>query len=381
MDKPHLLFVLGTRPEAIKCAPVILECQKDPDLHTEVVTTSQHRELQDQVLDLFGVKVNYDLNLMQEKPDLQRLVREAWSGISDILLNHKPNLILSQGDTTSAFIAALAGFYQKVNVAHIEAGLRTYDKSMPFPEEGNRRMISAIADLNFAPTVWAKNNLLKESVSAENIYVVGNSGIDALLQVRDRQIDDKFLESYGINAENKVALVTSHRRENWGENMKMTCGALKELVGRYGDMKIVFLTHPNPEASTIVRNELNGVERISIQHSIDYVKLVALLNRAYFVITDSGGLQEESPSLGKPVLILREKTERPEGVEQGSAVLVGTNPEKILHESKRLIEDSNYYQSFSKPRSPYGDGKASERMRQAIRAYFRMGAPPEEFEG
>lgn len=374
MNKPRLLFIVGTRPEAIKCAPVIIRFRQDNQLDTRLLTTSQHRALQDEVLDFFSIPVEHDLNLMRETPDLTHLINDAWHGLSHDFQQRKPDMVLVQGDTSTAFIAALAAYYQKIPVAHIEAGLRTYDKYMPFPEEGNRRMISAIAELHFAPTQQARMNLIDEHIKEEQIFVVGNSGIDALLLAREKVKSDQLKHDLpGLDSTKKLILVTCHRRENWGSNLQDLCLALKQIVQFFPEVQILFLTHPNPVVSQAIQNELSGITSISVGTSVPYGTMVQLLDQCYMLLTDSGGLQEEAPVLGKPILVLREKTERPEGVEQGNAVLVGTNPDKILPQVERCLNDASFYEQFSRVSSPYGDGKTSFRIHQMIRCYFGLG--------
>ena len=381
MEKPTVLFVLGTRPEAIKCAPVIRACLEDTALRVRVLTTSQHRELQDNVLEFFGIHPDHDLALMGEKSDLNRLVGEGWAGLAAYFQTEPPNLTLTQGDTTTAFLAALAAQYHRIPVGHIEAGLRTFDKSNPFPEEINRRLIAPLADLHFAPTTQAKENLLKENIDAGKIFVVGNPGIDALLYaVNHLSAADRRNIRCRFSLGERYILVTSHRRENWGENLQNLCRALREIVARYSDIMILFLVHPNPEVSQTVHKALSGIERIVLQPAVPYLEMAALLSGSLLALTDSGGIQEEAPALGKPVLVLREKTERPEGVEAHSSLLVGTDPERILSAVNQLLSDAEYYRRYSRIRSPYGDGRAAQRIHQGIRWYFHLGDPPDEIQ-
>ncbi|MBN2328560.1 MAG: UDP-N-acetylglucosamine 2-epimerase (non-hydrolyzing) [Candidatus Omnitrophica bacterium] len=380
MNQRELLFILGTRPEAVKCSPVILECRRDDRFAVRVLTTSQHRELQDQVLDEFGIDADHDLDLMRETPDLARLIGDAWVGLCRYFDRNAPDMVLVQGDTSTAFIAALAAQYHRVPVAHIEAGLRTHDKTMPFPEEINRRLIGPISDLHFAPTIQAKENLLRENIASNQIVVVGNPGIDALLHIVDRQKDvglqDRFPQ---LDPQKPMLLATCHRRENWGEPIRNICLALREIAKDNPNYQILFLTHPNPEASRAAKSILAGVPQIIPHESVIYSDMALLLNAARLILTDSGGLQEEAPVLGKPVVVLREKTERQEGIESQSAILAGANPERILDAVQSLLHDESFYRKHAQKRSPYGDGRASERIRRALAHHFGLGEPPQEF--
>lgn len=380
MKKHDLLFILGTRPEAIKCAPAILACQGDARFRTRVLTTSQHRILQDQVLDEFGIGVDHDLDLMREKSDLNRLIGEAWRGLCQYFLSNVPDMVLVQGDTTTAFIAALAAQYHRLCVAHIEAGLRTYDKTMPFPEEINRRLIGTIADLHFAPTRHAKENLLRENVQANRIYVTGNPGIDALQAMVERlkgiRVESRFPD---LDPQKRLVVATCHRRENWGEPLRRICQALKQVAAGNPGIQVMFLTHPNPQVVGAVREEMAGMTQIIPHASVSYSEMALLLKSAYLIVTDSGGIQEEAPVLGKPVLVLREKTERIEGLEGRSALIAGTDPSAISSRMEEFLNDPEYYNQYAQPSSPYGDGRAAERIRRVLANYFGLGDPPEEF--
>ncbi len=381
MKKYDLLFILGTRPEAIKCAPVILACQGDSHFRTRVLTTSQHRALQDQVLDEFGIGVDHDLDLMREKSDLNRLIGEAWRGLCHYFLSNVPDMVLVQGDTTTAFIAALAAQYHRLSVAHIEAGLRTHDKTMPFPEEINRRLIGTIADLHFAPTRYAKENLLRENVQTDRIYVTGNPGIDALLTITARlkgvKAESRFPD---LDPQKRLVVATCHRRENWGEPLRRICQALKRVAAGNPGIQVMFLTHPNPQVVDAVREETVGMKQIIPHASVSYSEMALLLKSAYLIVTDSGGIQEEAPVLGKPVLVLREKTERIEGVEERSALIAGTDSSTIAVRMEKLLNDPEHYQQYAQPSSPYGDGRAAERIRRVLAHYFGLGDPPEDFQ-
>ncbi len=382
MNKSTLLFVLGTRPEAVKTSPVICQCKETAAFNVRVLTTSQHRELQDTVLDFFGIVPDHDLNLMQRQSDLIRFVEKAWRGISDYLRFSPPDLLLVQGDTTTAFIAALASTYQQIPVAHIEAGLRTYDDQNPFPEEINRRLITHTAQLHFAPTQTSKDNLLRENVSSERIFVVGNPGIDALHSTLQRitpEFRKNMMNRYAILPKN--ILVTSHRRENWGQNLHSICEALRTLSKMFPDISILFLVHPNPEVRQCVHRELSGIDRVILLDAVSYPEMAVFMHSSFLVLTDSGGIQEEAPTLGKPVLVLREKTERPEGIDRRSSILVGTNSEKIIETVSELIHDRALYHQYSQCRSPYGDGQAAKRICEGIRYFFNNGNKPSEFLG
>ncbi|MBI1390021.1 MAG: UDP-N-acetylglucosamine 2-epimerase (non-hydrolyzing) [bacterium] len=378
MSKPLVFFVLGTRPEAIKCAPVILRARRDSEIEVEVVVTSQHRELQDEVLAAFGVEPDFDLNLMKEKSDLTSLVAGAWTGLSRRMEERKPAMTLVQGDTTTACIAAMAAHYQRVAVGHIEAGLRTYNKFHPFPEESNRRMISAIADLNFAPTAQARENLLRENIPPDTIHVVGNPGIDALLYMVERARTSRSRPAAAPSGR-RLILVTCHRRENWGENLQNICLALKDLSERTPDCQILFAVHPNPVVRETAERVLAGVPGVELRGPAPYPEMAALLGEAALVLTDSGGIQEEAPVLGKPVLVMRETTERPEGVAGETARLVGADRALIVESALSLLNDESEYRRRAVRRSPFGDGRAAERIWQGVRHYFNLAPAPEPF--
>ncbi len=380
MRKPNLLFVVGTRPEVIKTAPIILACKESAAFNVYVLSTSQHRELQDDVLNFFEISVTHDLNLMQERSDLTHLVSESWRGISSYLQTNSIDMLFVQGDTTTAFTAALGAVYQQIPVAHIEAGLRTYVFYNPFPEEINRRLISHVSSMHFAPTKTAKENLLREHIGNEHLYVVGNSGIDALLYTLKHISNSQRRAILSkLQLKEKVILVTSHRRENWGDNLRNICQALKILAREYDNLSILFLVHPNPAVSQCVNEELSGIQDINLIKAVPYPEMAVLLEISTLILTDSGGIQEEAPALGKPVLVLREKTERPEGIAQNSSILVGTSVEKITNTTNAMLINETLYQSYAQPRSPYGDGKAAERICQAILYYFGWGNRPVEF--
>jgi UDP-N-acetylglucosamine 2-epimerase (non-hydrolysing) len=370
----RVMAICGTRPDAVKMAPVVLELQKFPDqVKLVVAVTGQHREMLHQVLDVFHIKPQYDLDIMRPKQTLAEITTRALQGLEGIILKEQPNIVLAQGDTTTTFVAALAAFYNKVAVGHVEAGLRTDNKYDPFPEEMNRRMTTVLADLHFAPTPAARKNLMAEGVPSSRIYVTGNTVIDALLSVAGRPwtFDDPFLSTVGTNGQ-RMILVTAHRRENWGEPMARICQAIKEIVAEFPDTEVVFAVHKNPIVRETVYPALEGVDRIHLIEPPDYVPFVHLLKRAHLVLTDSGGVQEEAPSLGKPVLVMRNTTERPEGVEAGTAMLIGTETEKIFRATAKLLSDSNAYNTMAKAVNPYGDGTASVRIREALFKFFGL---------
>lgn len=373
MTSVRVSVVLGTRPEAIKCAPVILECRKSERLDVEVIATSQHRQLQDEVLAFFGIQPDVDLDLMDKRSNLTRLVARAWEGLSDHFQQQRPTIVLVQGDTTTAMIAALAAQYQQIPVAHIEAGLRTYDKTQPFPEEINRRVIGSMADLNFAPTRQAVRNLKNEGIPDEEIVLVGNPGIDALLLAR------KEIQVPQRPEEEKRILVTCHRRENWGTPLSQICTALQRIAEAKSSVRIQFLVHPNPEVSTVVQEQLGGIGAIEVRHAVPYPEMVASMVAADLILTDSGGIQEEAPMLGKPVLVLRETTERSEAIDAESAILVGTEPDAIVRQVDRLLSLPEEYARFAQSRSPFGDGNASQRIRMSLESIFFNEPMPEPY--
>ncbi len=380
-----VLFAFGTRPEAIKLAPVINELRRYPErFNVRVVVTAQHREMLDQVLSLFKIKPDYDLGVMREGQSLSDTLVHSLRRLEPVMKKEQPEVVLVQGDATSAFASALAAYYHKIPVAHIEAGLRTLDKFAPFPEEVNRRFITIIADWHFAPTLKAKENLLQEGVPESRIYVTGNTVIDALLWVRSKVCPERSrgVKSQNDGAEGAIAnhrrliLVTLHRRESFGKPLKRICRALVALVKRNPDVIIVYPVHPNPSVRKPVKRFLGGIKNIRLVPPLDYRQFVELLEQAYLVLTDSGGVQEEAPSLGKPVLVLREKTERPEILAAGCARLVGTDPARIITATEKLLRSKATYQKMAQAPNPYGDGKAAKRIRQILAQLLRVGAQP-----
>ncbi len=374
-----VLSVFGTRPEGIKMAPVVRELNKYPEFfQAKVAVTAQHREMLDQVLDLFGIKPDYDLNLMRHGQTLYDITSGALLGLKEILEQEKPDLVLVHGDTTTTFVAALAAFYQQVKVGHVEAGLRTGNKYAPFPEEMNRKMAGSLADYHFAPTKTAKENLLRENVPANSIVVTGNTVIDALFHTVGKPYQFSGYLADRVNWSKRILLVTCHRRENWGEPMKGIFQAVKEIKVRRPDMEVIFPVHKNPLVRKLAHDILGEIPGIHLIEPLDYHPFAHLMAKSYLVLTDSGGMQEEAPSLGKPVLVLRNTTERPEAMEAGTVKLVGTDREKILHETLRLIDDSQYYRNMAHAVNPYGDGKAAGRIVRFIMRLFDIDHGNEE---
>lgn len=375
------MFVFGTRPEAIKMAPVVAEVEKHPDiLEPMIVSTGQHRQMLDQVLKLFGLKVDYDLNIMKHNQTLTSILTSTLQGLEEIILREKPDMILVQGDTSTSFAAGLAAYYYKVPLGHIEAGLRTFDKWSPFPEEINRKLTTSLADLHFPPTQNSVANLVEEGVSRNSIYLTGNTVIDALLEVVKKNYDLKKI-GINLNPDKKNVLVTTHRRESFGKPMENTCRAILRLAERHKDeVEIILPVHKNPVVKDTVSNILGPVDNVKLIDPLDYEPFVHLMRASYIVLTDSGGVQEEAPSLGKPVLVMRDKTERPEAVSAGTVKLVGANEELLFGEANNLIENSEAYNAMSKAINPYGDGRASERIVKAVLFYFgAVDHKPEEF--
>lgn len=367
-----ILLVVGTRPEAIKLFPVLLHLRKFPAcFEVKCCATAQHRAMLDQVFRAFDVRPDYDLDLMLPSHTLAQSASRILSALEPVLVTARPDMVLVQGDTTTTFCAALAAFYARIHVGHVEAGLRTWDMSQPFPEELNRVLTTRLATLHFAPTAGSAENLLRDGVSPDRIKVTGNTGIDAVMQI-DRKLSTgevaaKVLPQLDLSR--KLILVTAHRRENFGEPIASICRALARLASR-DDVQIVYPLHQNPNIAGPVRQMLGAQPNIVLCEPLEYVPFVDLMRRSYFVITDSGGIQEEAPSLGKPVLVLREKTERPEAVAAGTVKLVGTDADRIVSEAKVLLEDRAQYEARCRTYNPYGDGRASERIAEAITAFF-----------
>lgn len=381
MDKINVMTIFGTRPEAIKMAPLVKELEKCKHIESKVCVTAQHREMLDQVLELFNIKTDYDLNIMKSKQTLTGVTNRVLEGMEEIFTEYKPDLVLVHGDTGTTFAGSLAAFYQKIKVGHVEAGLRTGDKYFPYPEEMNRKLTGAVVDMHFAPTKGSKINLLNEGINEKNIFVTGNTVIDAMITTVKDDYKFKTEELNNIDYENKkVIMVTAHRRENWQEGIRNICKAIKCIVENNKDVEIVYLVHLNPIVKEVVEKYLIGVERVHLLHPLDTKEAHNLINKCYMVMTDSGGLQEEAPHLGKPVLVLRDTTERPEAVETGTVKLVGTNYKNIVDTAEVLINNKDIYTKMSNAVNPYGDGKASKRIVQDILYYFGINNDrPEEF--
>lgn len=376
MSKIKVLSVFGTRPEVIKSAPVVKELKKYPrEINCKVIISAQHRKMVDQFLGLFDIHPDYDLNIMKPNQTIFDVTGRCLKRLEDILRKEMPDLLLVQGDTTTAFAASLAAYYLKIKVGHIEAGLRTKDKYRPFPEEMNRRLVSAIADLHFAPTDGARKNLLKEGINPKTVFVTGNTVIDSLLDITKRKYQFRDARLKKIISENKnIILVTAHRRESFGKPLEDICGALKEIAASF-DVEIVYPVHLNPRVQDTVRGILSGIKNVHLIEPLEYEPFVQLMKKSYIVLTDSGGIQEEAPSLGKPVLVMREVTERPEGIKAGTAKLVGMKKEKIVSETKKLLNSRFAYDKMAKAVNPYGDGKAAKRIVKII----LHSTPPSDF--
>ena len=372
----RVLLVFGTRPEAIKMAPLVKAFEKESDINYKVCVTGQHREMLDQVLALFDIQPHYDLNIMKKGQDLYDVTSSVLLGMKAILEDYKPDLVLVHGDTTTTFAASLAAFYQKIKVGHVEAGLRTHNIYSPWPEEANRQLTGVLAVYHFAPTHRAKENLLRENKKEENIVVTGNTVIDALFMILERIEKDVILRKrivssigtrYKIDNDRKLILITGHRRENFGQGFINICKALKELALRNEKIDIVYPVHLNPNVQNPVKEILSSVANIYLIYPLQYEEFVYMMNKSYFIITDSGGVQEEAPSLGKPVLVMRDTTERPEAVEAGTVKLVGADPVRIVKEAQILIDNEEEYEKMSRAHNPYGDGKAVKRIVEYIK--------------
>lgn len=368
MKKIKVMTVFGTRPEAIKMAPLVLKLKQDERFEEITVVSAQHREMLDQVLDIFKIKPDYDFNIMHKNQTLEDITSKVLMDMAKVIKTEHPDIVLVHGDTTTSFAAGLATFYEQTTLGHVEAGLRTWNKYSPFPEEMNRQMTDDLADLYFAPTELSKKNLIKENHPSDNIYVTGNTAIDALEQTVKKDYHHDILDE--ITPGNRVILVTMHRRENQGEPMRRVFKVMKQVVDSYDDVEIIYPVHLSPRVQAVAKEVLGGDPRIHLIKPLDVVDFHNLAKRSYFIMTDSGGVQEEAPSLGKPVLVLRDTTERPEGVEAGTLKLVGTEVDKVHDEMIRLLEDKKAYDEMANAKNPYGDGKASDRIMNAIAYYF-----------
>lgn len=368
-----VLTVFGTRPEAIKMAPLVHALAKDPHFEAKVCVTAQHREMLDQVLKLFSITPDYDLNIMQPGQGLTEITCRILQGLKPVLESFKPDVVLVHGDTTTTMAASLAAFYQRIPVGHVEAGLRTGDLNSPWPEEGNRTLTGRLAMYHFAPTATSRDNLLRENIDEESITVTGNTVIDALFWVRDRVLGDEALRNEltqrypFLEEDKKLILVTGHRRESFGLGFEHICHALADIASQHPDVQIVYPVHLNPNVSEPVNRILGHVANVKLIEPQDYLPFVWLMNRAWLILTDSGGIQEEAPSLGKPVLVMREMTERPEAVAAGTVRLVGTDRQRIVDEVTRLLQDDAAWQAMSRAHNPYGDGQACDRILSALK--------------
>ena len=359
-----VLSVFGTRPEAIKMAPLVKELERRNEIESIVCVTAQHREMLDQVLETFNIKPQYDLNIMKQGQTLGDITTRALTGLEKVIKECTPDIVLVHGDTTTTFAGALAAFYNQVAIGHVEAGLRTNDKYSPFPEEMNRQMVDCMTDMYFAPTGLSKENLLKENIDESKIYITGNTAIDAMATtVKD---DYHHSELDWIKDNERMILLTAHRRENLGEPMRHIYKAIKKIVDEFPDVKVIYPIHLNPKVREIANEIFAGIDRVRLIEPLEVFDFHNFINKSYMIMSDSGGVQEEAPSLGKPVLVLRDTTERPEGIDAGTLKLVGTDEDVIYEEAKRLLTDKNEYEKMSKASNPYGDGHASERIVDAI---------------
>lgn len=358
-----VMTIFGTRPEAIKMAPLVMELKTRENIETVVCVTAQHREMLDQVLDTFNIIPDYDLNIMKKGQTLTEITSRVLTKLEEVIRKEKPNIVLVHGDTTTTFAGALAAFYNQISIGHVEAGLRTYNKYSPFPEEMNRQMVSCMADMNFAPTSVSYNNLIKQNIDKSTIYITGNTAIDAMKFTVSENYNNPILDWVG---ESRMLLLTAHRRENLGEPMKNIFRAIKKIVDEYKDVKVIYPIHLNPMIREIANEILKDNDRIKIIEPLEVVDFHNFINKSYLILSDSGGIQEEAPSLGKPVLVLRDTTERPEGIGAGTLKLVGTDCETIYNETKKLLDDTEEYNKMSMANNPYGDGFASKKIVDAI---------------
>lgn len=368
MNKVKVMIVFGTRPEAIKMAPLVLKLKKDGRFEEITVVSAQHREMLDQVLDIFKIKPDHDFNIMHKNQTLEDITSKVMLDMAKVIKKEQPDIVLVHGDTTTSFAAGLATFYEQTKLGHVEAGLRTWNKYSPFPEEMNRQMTDDLTDLYFAPTKLSKQNLIKENHPADNIYVTGNTAIDALEQTVKEEYHHDVLDE--INPDSKIVLVTMHRRENQGEPMRRVFKVMKQVVDSHKDVEIIYPVHLSPCVQKVAKEVLSDDPQIHLIKPLDVVDFHNLAKKSYFIMTDSGGVQEEAPSLGKPVLVLRDTTERPEGVAAGTLKLVGTEVDKVRAEMIRLLEDEKAYTEMANAKNPYGDGKAADRIMDAIAYYF-----------
>jgi len=364
MKKIKVMSIFGTRPEAIKMAPLVKELESRKEIESIVCVTAQHREMLDQVLETFKIKPDYDLNIMKQGQTLGDVTTRALKGLEEAIKECTPDIVLVHGDTTTTFAGALAAFYNQVAIGHVEAGLRTYDKYSPFPEEMNRQMVDCMTDMYFAPTELSKNNLLKENIKEEKIYITGNTVIDAMSTTVSE--DYTHPELKWIENNERMILLTAHRRENLGAPMKRIFKAIRRIVDEFEDVKVIYPIHMNPKVREVAKEIFNKCDKVKLIEPLEVFDFHNYQNKSHIILTDSGGIQEEAPSLGKPVLVLRDTTERPEGIEAGTLKLVGTDEEIIYQETKKLLTNKEEYEKMSKASNPYGDGFASKRIVDAI---------------
>ena len=378
MSRLKVMSIFGTRPEAIKMAPLVLELQKRPEQFESIVTvTAQHREMLDQVLQIFGIEPDYDLNIMKQKQSLAQITTRALEGLDEVMKEVKPDIVLVHGDTTTTFAASLAAFYNEIPVGHVEAGLRTWNKYSPFPEEINRQATGIIADLHFSPTIKSKQNLLNENKSEDTIFVTGNTAIDALQTTVSDDYSHEVLEKIG---DRRLVLMTAHRRENLGENMDAMFRAIRRIADKHEDVEIVYPVHLNPLVQEAAKKWLGEHDRIHLIEPLEVIDFHNFVANAHLILTDSGGIQEEAPSLGVPVLVLRDTTERPEGIEAGTLRLVGTDEDVIFDAAHLLLSVESEHKKMAQASNPYGDGQASRRIADAILYYFKkLNDRPDEF--
>ncbi len=382
MKKLRVLTVFGTRPEAVKMAPLVKELEKHESIESVVCVTAQHRQMLDQVLSMFEIAPDYDLNIMKDRQTLVDITVSALKGLSDVLDEVKPDIVLVHGDTTTSFVGGLASFYKQISVGHVEAGLRTFDRYFPYPEEMNRRLTGALAELHFAPTVRNRSNLINEGVEEKKIYITGNTVIDALkTTVKENYVfDEQRLHKIDYN-KNRIISVTAHRRENLGEPLRNICSAIRCIVDNYSDVEIIYPVHLNPVVRDTAGEILGGHPRVHLVDPLGVQDMHNLINKSYMILTDSGGLQEEAPSLGKPVLVLRNETERPEAVEAGTVKIAGTDKERIIALTAELLDLRSEYDKMARAVNPYGDGRASERIAAALMyEYGLISKMPYEFQ-
>lgn len=373
MNKLKVMTVFGTRPDAVKMAPLVKELEKHDQIESVVCVTAQHRQMLDQVLDIFKISPHYDLNIMQERQTLEQITIKVLEGLSGVFDRERPQIVLVHGDTSTCFVASLAAFYRKISVGHVEAGLRTFDKYSPFPEEMNRKLAGALSDLHFAPTLTNRDNLLAEGVKAEKIYITGNTVIDALKTTvkKDYVFENAVLNKTSFQGK-RVLAVTAHRRENLGKPLESICLALRDIADKYPDVEIIYAVHLNPAVQETAREILGTHPRVKLIAPLDAQDMHNLMDRSYLILTDSGGLQEEAPSLGKPVLVLRNETERPEAIKAGTVKLAGTDRDTILSLAGQLLEDDKAYSRMAKAVNPYGDSMASKRIVDALLYEFGL---------